>query len=235
MPLVYDCLRTRTTPYLDGTLTDAAWAIAPWTSDFVDIEGDARPAPRFRTRAKMLWDERYFYFAAELEEPHVWGTLTEKNSIIYNDNDFEIFIDPDGDSLNYYEFEINALGTVMELTLDKPYKDGGNYRFIDTPGLRSTVHVKGTLNDASDIDIGWTVEVAIPWTGLQSYHAGPTVPRAGDEWRVNFSRVQWMHDIVDGRYVKVPKSERNEDNWVWSPQGIIDMHWPERWGRVRFL
>jgi hypothetical protein len=33
--------------------------------------------------------------------------------------------------------------------------------------------------------------------------------------------------------VKVPNT--NEDNWVWSPQGLINMHVPEMWGRVRFV
>ena len=27
---------------------------------------------------------------------------------------------------------------------------------------------------------------------------------------------------------------RPERNWVWSPQGVIDMHRPERWGYVQF-
>ena len=30
-----------------------------------------------------------------------------------------------------------------------------------------------------------------------------------------------------------PKTK--EDNWVWSPQGLINMHVPVKWGRVRFL
>ena len=62
---------------IDGKI-DGEWKHAPWTSLFVDIEGDAKPRPRFRTRAKMLWDDQYFYIAAELEEPHVWGTLTQR-------------------------------------------------------------------------------------------------------------------------------------------------------------
>jgi hypothetical protein len=28
--------------------------------------------------------------------------------------------------------------------------------------------------------------------------------------------------------------DTREDNWVWSPQGIVDMHRPERWGYVQF-
>src|SRR5690348_687777 len=70
-PRGYVCYRARDPIKIDGKLDDAAWRDAPWTDDFVDIEGDRRPRPRFRTRAKMLWDEKYFYIGAELEEPHV--------------------------------------------------------------------------------------------------------------------------------------------------------------------
>src|SRR6185295_1614429 len=57
-------------------------------------------------------------------------------------------------------------------------------------------------------------------------------PKNGDQWRVNFSRVQWKHEVVDGKYRKVPKTK--EDNWVWSPQYQIDLHQPEFWGYVQF-
>ena len=56
----------------------------------------------------MLWDDQFFYVGAELEEPHVWATLTERDSVIFHDNDFEVFIDPDGDTHLYYELEMNA-------------------------------------------------------------------------------------------------------------------------------
>ena len=38
--------------------------------------------------------------------------------------------------------------------------------------------------------------------------------------------------LVSGKYRKVPN--KREDNWVWSPQGMIDMHRPEKWGYVQF-
>ena len=45
-------------------------------------------------------------------------------------------------------------------------------------------------------------------------------------------------DPVDGRYVKRlkpgTKDPLPEKNWVWSPQGAINMHMPERWGHVQF-
>jgi hypothetical protein len=234
-PLVYACRKTAVPPRIDGRGDDEVWKQAEWTAEFVDIEGDAKPKPRHRTRVKMLWDDECLYVLAELEEPHVWGTLTERNSIIYNDNDFEVFIDPDGDRLNYYELEVNALNTTMELTLPKPYIDGGKYRFVQLAGLRTAVDVRGTLNDPSDVDGGWTAEIAIPFAGLAELTAGSgRKPAPGDTWRINFSRVQWLHTVESGKYVKVPKDQHPEDNWVWSPQGVVDMHRPERWGYLVF-
>ena len=209
---------------------------APWTEDFVDIEGSVKPAPRFRTRAKMLWDDQFLYVFAELEEPHVWGTLKKKNDIIFYDNDFEVFINAASDNHNYYEFEMNALNTIWELTLDKPYRDGGPaHHGTNLDGLKSAVHVDGTLNDSSDKDRGWSVEIAFPWKGLARYApAGAAPPKDGRQWRLGFSRVEWLVNIVDGKYQKVPREQHPEDNWVWSPQGVIDMHRPERWGYVQF-
>ncbi len=58
-------------------------------------------------------------------------------------------------------------------------------------------------------------------------------PAAGSTWRINFSRVEWKHEVIDGRYRVIPGTR--EDNWVWSPQGRVDMHWPQFWGFVSFL
>jgi hypothetical protein len=217
---------------VDGRLDEASWGKASWTRDFQDIEGSAKPKPRFRTRAKMLWDDQYFYVAAELEEPHVWGTITNHDAVIFQDPDFEVFIDPDGDRHNYYEFEMNALNTGWDLLLKKAYIDGGPaLNEWEIPGLKTGVHVNGTLNKA-DKDRSWTVEIAFPWKVLREFSKQKAPPAEGDTWRVDFSRVEWQIEIKDGKYSKVPGTK--EDNWVWSPTGIIDMHRPENWGYVKF-
>ncbi|MFQ5653336.1 MAG: carbohydrate-binding family 9-like protein [Planctomycetota bacterium] len=231
--------RTDSPPMIDGNLDDAPWQAAAWSRDFVDIEGGLGPPPRFRTRVKMLWDDDCFYVAAWLEEPHVWAKLTRRDSVIYHDNDFEIFIDPDGDTHLYYELEINALGTEWDLLLAAPYRDGGPaIDSWDIAGLRSAVQVDGTLNDPSDRDRGWSLEIALPWSVLEEAAGKAGPPEPGDQWRLNFSRVEWRADIRDGAYVRIldppPGRSRPEDNWVWSPQGLINMHYPEMWGIVQF-
>ena len=231
-PLGYTCPRAPAPLKIDGVI-DEQWKSAPWTSDFVDIEGAAKPLPRYRTRARMMWDAQYFYIAAELSEPHVWGTLLKHDSVIFQDNDFEVFVDPNGDSHEYFEFEINALNTSWDLFLPKPYKDGGSAdNGWEIPGLRTAVSVRGTLNDSRDADDGWSVEIAIPWSAFGGRARMPLPPRDGDQWRVNFSRVEWVHELVAGKYRRVPG--KKEDNWVWSPQGKVNIHLPEHWGYVQF-
>ena len=233
LPRHYVCHRAAGPLVVDGRLDEASWSAAPWTESFRDIEGDKKPKPRLQTRAKMLWDDTYLYIGAELEEPHVRATLKVHDEIVFQDNDFEIFIDPDGDTREYYELEINAFNTIFDLFLVRTYIEGGPaLHGWDCKGMKSAVFVEGTLNDPSDMDRGWSVEFALPWTSLAEAAHRPAPPHDGDVWRMNFSRVEWQTRIVSGRYEKVPGTK--EDNWVWSPQGVIDMHRPERWGYVRF-
>ncbi|MBN2788923.1 MAG: carbohydrate-binding family 9-like protein [Candidatus Delongbacteria bacterium] len=231
-PRTYICLHTTEKINIDGKGSEKVWINAQWTDLFVDIEGDLKPKPEFDTKVKMLWDDNFMYFYAEMVEPHLWATLTERDAVIYHDNDFEIFIDPDGDTHNYYELEFNLFGTLWDLLLTKPYRDGGHaIDAWDVRDIKYALNLDGTLNDPSDIDKGWSIEVAIPWNVLEEAagHGGP--PVNGEYWKVNFSRVQWDTEIIDGKYIK---KNDPEHNWVWSPQGLIAMHFPEMWGIVDF-
>ncbi|RLC07972.1 MAG: hypothetical protein DRI24_24060 [Deltaproteobacteria bacterium] len=234
-PLQYSAPRAPQPIIVDGSLDDSSWILAPWTTDFVDIQGPDGRTPELRTRAKLTWDDDFLYVGAEMEEPHLWATLLERDAIIYRDDDFEVFLDPDGTGRDYFEVEVNLHGTVLDLFLDKPYNRGGRAEVgWDLEGLQTQVLNSGTLNEPSDTDTGWTVELAIPWAGL-----GQLPPEPGDSWRVNFSRVDWPLTVAEGEYRKTEGPSREtphpESNWVWSPQGAIDMHIPEKWGVVRFV
>ena len=238
-PPVYVCKHTTKAFTLDGNIEKEFWNEIPFTADFTDIEGDLRPSPRFRTRAKMQWDDENLYIAALLEGDEIWATITERDTIIFNDNDFEIFIDPDSDTHHYYEFEMNALGTVWDLLLTKAYRDGGlPINSWDIQGLRTEVYINGELGNPAAPNCSWSVEVVMPFASLQECapHNGPPLP--GEYWRMNFSRVQWKVDVKDGSYQKklMPESKQPypEDNWVWSPTGLINIHYPELWGFVFF-
>ena len=186
---------------------------------------------------KMLWDDNYLYIYAELEEEHIWNDLTERDAIIYYNNDFEIFIDPSNDTRNYGEIEINAIGTIFDLLLNKPYKVGGQAIINwDIKELKSAVKVYGTLNNPADKDSKWTIEMAIPLQPFVELKRPPKAfPKESEVWRINFSRVNWDYDINDEKYSrkKVDGKFLPEYNWVWSPQYVINMHEPEKWGYLQ--
>jgi hypothetical protein len=224
-------------PVIDGHLNDPAWQSAPWSDAFVDIEGNKQPVPALGTRMKMVWNDTCLFIAAELQEPQVWATLRQPDEVVFYDNDFEVFIDPDNNTHQYYEIEVNALNTIFDLFLAKPYRNNGQAMIHwNVEHFRSAVQVQGTLNNPLDKDKGWTVEMAIPFRSV-SLGNSPQIPQEGTLWRINFSRVEWDTEVKEGKYLKKTGANGRhlpEHNWVWSPQGLVDMHYPERWGYLKF-
>ena len=220
-PRSYDCFRTVDEIKIDGNLDEKSWARAQSSEAFVDIRGEGYPVPSKATTVKMLWDDKYLYIGATLIESNIVANLTQRDTIIYYDNDFEVFLDPDGDGIRYFEFENNARGVLFDLMLEKPYRSNGSF-FIpwDCKGWQLAVGLNGTLNKEDDVDNSWTVEMAIPFDAL-TYNFDN--PKKYSTWRINFSRVQ---HLVKGE---------PEENWVWSPTGRVDMHMPDRWGFLHFL
>ena len=237
-PKSYIAYKTTTPITIDGQANEPVWKFAGWTDYFVDIEGIQKPEPKYKTRVKMLWDDNYFYFYAELEEPNVWANITKRDAVIFHNNDFEIFMKPYTGFPQYCEFEMNALNTVWDLLLMNAYReDGPIINNWDIKGLKTAVHINGTINDPADTDKGWSAEIAIPRSALKELRFKNMKVQIPEIWRINFSRVEWDYQINNGKY----KRERDkngkllpEHNWVWSPQGVIAMHLPEFWGYVKF-
>ncbi len=231
-PPVYTCKRATKPFTLDGRIHKEFWADAPFTEDFIDIQGSSMPLPRFRTRAKLLWDDENLYMAAEIIGDEIWANVTKRDGVIFKDNDFEIFIDPASTTHTYYEFEMNAMNTVWDLLLTKPYRDGGlAINAWDIQGLQTAVWIDGQLNNPSAQNKSWSLEVVMPFDVLKQASESGKAPLAGDYYRMNFSRVQWNVDVIDNKYIKRPMPE---DNWVWAPTGLINIHYPELWAFVFF-
>ncbi len=223
---------------IDGKDSEDSWSKAVWTDSFKDIEGAQKPHPIFETKVKMLWDKENLYLFAKLEEPHIKGYLKQKDTIIYHDNDFEVFLKPNLLSPEYIEIEVNALNTVMDLLMTKPYRFGGRANLNwDTKDIESAVYHAGTINNPKDKDEYWTVEMKIPVKSLKYFGEGNQI-KANEIWKINFSRVQWLYENTGTTYTKKKDNTGKnlaEENWVWSPIGLVNMHYPERWGHIKFI
>jgi hypothetical protein len=235
IPKIYNVKKTNSKIVIDGIANEKSWQDANLSDDFIDIEGYKIPSQK--TNVKMLWDDKHLYVYAKLFEDHIWGDITQRDEVIFYNNDFEVFINPNDDVFNYGEIQINALGTEWDLFLNKPYRLGGKADSSwNIYGLKSAVHIDGTLNDSNDIDNFWTVEMAIPLEEIAKLSKKKMRVSVGDVWRINFSRVNWDFDLTNGKYSRKKENGKYlpEYNWVWSPQGKINMHIPENWGYLIF-
>lgn len=248
---------------IDGNIQKPVWQQARWSNRFVDmVTGDPG---LYNTQCAILWNDTHFYVAFQVEEPFLEARLTERDSIIFVENDLELLID--GKDC-YYELEVNAANTVYEVFFiwkdaytrgsryDIPefdvhqpqaYTFGGDYdrsgasfwkgrhpRGIrwaftgyDLPGLTTAVKLDGTLNDHRDIDKGWSLEIAIPWSSMTMLANGrPVPPVDGDTWNMFLGRFQKL--MAGGQEVSPHPA------MAMTSHGVYDTHLPEKWSRIAF-
>jgi len=233
-PRQYVIYRTSAPIVVDGHIDEKAWQDAAWTEPFEDAQSPYCPLPWKMTRAKILYDDQALYFAARLQEENVWGHIAKRDTISYWDNDFEIFVDPTADAVNYFEYEMTCLNQMFDM-----WHENDNHRNAladgryDAPGLRHAVQIQGTLNYHHDIDDGWTVEVRLPYADMATHNPAMAYPpRRGDLWRLNFSRVQYMHVYTQLFPYLLPFSPC--EDWVWQSTFVGDLHVPEMWAKGVF-
>ncbi|MGI9471020.1 MAG: carbohydrate-binding family 9-like protein [Rubripirellula sp.] len=210
--------RSSTPIVIDGKRDEAAWAETRPLDAFVFTwwklgDGDRQP-----TDARMLWDERYLYVSFHCDDSRVEATREERDSPVYRDDCVEVFASPVFDHPErYFNLEINALGTVLD-----NYRPDGNEPKTpwDAEGLLVATTVDGSLNKASDVDRGWTVEVAIPFALFPTAIPGGT-PQVGDRWRLN------LHRLEDNMAIKSQWSRGDESRPIF--------HTPELFGTIEFV
>ena len=241
---------------IDGRLDEESWRHAPRSPRFVDLIS-GQPTIH-DTRAAVLWDDACLYVGFWVEEPFVQATLTERDSLVWSENDVELFI---AGKDAYYEFEINPLGTIYEALFvwDDAYERGGFSRapefsrnaqgfkrwngvgfeahprgsrlgFFrwDLPGLRAAVSVDGTINDNSDRDRGWTAEIAIPWAGLKLLAQGEGRALPPRDGDV------WRMDFSRFNMYREAAPAQDPGGWAWSAHGVWDSHIPELFPYIHF-
>ncbi len=239
---------------VDGRLDEPAWQRAPRSPRFRDMVHGTETV--HGTEVAVLWDAEHLYVGFWVEEPFVEARVTERDDLVYNDNDVELFVaGPDA----YYELEINALGTIYEalfvwsdayrasgfdalpglapgteghqsfdgVGLNHPRGRREGFFRWDLPGLRAAVAVDGTLNDSSDRDRGWTAEIAVPWQSLGVLtHGHDGIALPPRPGDV------WRIDASRFNTYRAAPPAEDSGGWVWSPHGVWDSHVPELFTQV---
>ena len=211
---VYTIYRTAELMTIDGVLDESSWLAAPAVDDFLFPWWTA--GEREQTEARILWDSAYLYVSFVARDKHISAVLTERDDPVSRDDAVEVFIAPDTSNVrNYFNFEFNALGTILDRSPLVKRSSAWN-----AEDLKVGITIDGTLNDKADEDHRWTTELAIPFATFAGF-APALPPRDGDVWRLNLYRIG---GAVNGQF-SVWSDTRTE-----RPQ----YHVPERFGVVHF-
>ncbi|QDT09646.1 transglutaminase domain-containing protein [Planctomycetes bacterium K23_9] len=253
----YSARRATTAPIIDGRLDDAVWKTCEKTSPFVDLISGKETM--HDTRAAILWDDDYLYVGFWINEPNVDAKYLKRDAPIYYDNDVEVFIagkdsyyefEINAHATVYEGFFVwqdaylrDGYDQDPQLKADAPKKQifdgvglknhprGKRLAFLgyDFPNFKSAVHINGTLNDDSDVDQGWTVELAFPWQEMKWLAKGDNralPPKPGDKWGIDLFRFN--------KY-KAAKPAVDSGGWALGKHGVWDSHIPEIFPIITFV
>jgi hypothetical protein len=198
---------------VDGKLNEKAWADSQVINNFVNNLDGARS--ELSTEARVLYDQRFIYFAFRVLDANVWATMKRRDEHLWLEEVVEVFLQPNPSVPNYIELEVNPLGTMLDIYLIDTRKPL-HYESWNSEHLRWAVQVDGTV-DGKDGDRGWTCEIALPVEDIAT--AAHLPPQRGDRWRMNLYRVEQKPAVAE---------------LAWSPTFKPDFHVLSRLGELVF-
>ena len=206
---------------IDGKSDEPAWAGAAVFENYRQHWLGTNAAPvKTKTRTRLLWDSEYLYFTAEMEDADLFADVTEHDGDTWYNDVWELFLKPAGDH-GYYEFHVNAANTKFDLYL--PHRGAWlvqRLRRAHEFHIESNVTRRGTLNDLTDRDEGWTVEGRIPWS---DFKMSGGAPKPGDTWTFALCRYDYS--------VGAEKPELSST----APYRRLDFHRHEDFVYLRFV
>ena len=221
MVKTYLCKKTKEKIIINGDLNKPIWSklksvgdlTFPWAK-----KGDFKQ----KTIIKLTWDDYNLYAGYLAYDFDIISQNRGTKGAVYNDDVLEIFIDPNPEDNQYFGFEINARGDLLDYIMLFYRNSNRNW---SVKGLKYAIQIEGTLNNHKDKDRYWTLELAIPWKNFTEYAKTP--PRDGDIWKIALNRIDY--NIIKGK--------KKEEYSMWSPSRapVPDYHLRSSFGSVIFI
>lgn len=204
---------------IDGNLDEADWNRIPPIKQFL-VYPTYQSEKEEDTVAKMLWDNKNLYISFKAYDHYISATRTQRNTDVYNDDCVEVFVSPFASNPHIYiSLEINALGTYLSrLNLTEKIEEA-----LEAPGVKDFDRLnpkwhpprlqigrsyKGTMNDDSDKDSWWIIEVRIPFR-LFRFVGYEKKPQEGEVWRFNLYRLGGEVNAFRRNLFYLPKGKSN--------------------------
>ena len=203
-----------------GRLLDGDEAV--WAGAAVIAWGSAPFATRFRA----LWSPSTLYVRFDADDTSPWFTMGRRDASIWEEEVVEIFLDPAGQGVDYYELEISPANVLCDLRVRRPYPNLLSETAFDLDGLEASVRLHGEGPGQAP---GWVATAAMPFAGLRSLPVPDAIripPAAGDAWRFNVFRIKRPNGPMrptDGAILA-----------AWSPTGTPSFHVPAAFQALTF-
>ncbi len=186
--IIYNCSYVDKPLSIDGILNEDSWHDAETLEFFIPV---SLQTPLSRTEAKILYDDRYLYIGFRCYDLDIRATYTERDSFTWEQDVVEAFIKPSINDPGYFEFEFSPVRTIFDAFLPS-----SEYRQHviecskwNCDGIVIGSFIKGTLNDSSDMDEYWSIEVGIPFKGLPLLKG--RTPAKNERWIFHLARYDY--------------------------------------------
>lgn len=198
---IYVVKRAKGKIKIDGVIGKKEWEGATVIKKFYR-SGALDKKVHSKTTVYILYDDNYLYIAGKMEDKDIFADVKGEDAPVWSNDVFEVFIKPRFSSPHYYEINANPLGTTFDGFY--PRRRAGFSRFIKySSGVKVATKVNGTINKWEDVDKGWTIEEAIPFSAF-SQTTPP--PKNGDIWY--FSICRYDYSVYLERGVELTSSAK---------------------------
>ncbi|WP_152285738.1 carbohydrate-binding family 9-like protein [Flavicella marina] len=223
---IFHVTRTQETILIDGKMNEDSWgSTESRTLDY--IYNNVKPTDNQKATFRMLWNEKSLYLFYEFEDKYLNARETKRDGKTFFDDCAEFFVIPVPDSLDvHFGFEVNLYQASNDILFFNNYYQGRDLGLKTfNPDFRTAVTYKGTINDDSDLDEGWTMEMEIPLSVFG--FLGEIVPaKNGNKWAF----------LVVRQDRNETKGERRITSTLFPIYDIEkDVHQPNRFGLMQFV
>ena len=215
--------RAESLPETAAAWEDPAWAAAETLSiaRFHPRSSQHRP----KTEARLLHDGHALACMFRVEDRYVVARAIAYQAPTHKDSCVEFFVEPRADA-GYFNFEWNAIGTLLLWYIDQPRRADGSFA-SHTPvpeesagTIAAHASLSGPLSEEQSGPLVWTISFRVPLALFEEF-VGPLGDLRGQIWRANF------YKCADAS---------SHPHWgSWSDIGDrLDFHQPNRFGELVF-
>jgi len=222
-PVRYTVHRAERLPVVAAGWDDPAWLAAETltVARFHSCGSEHKPL----TQARVLHDGRALAVIFRVEDRYVVARNTKYQSPTHKDSCVEFFVQPRAHR-GYFNFEFNAIGTLLLWYIEKPRGPDGIFgKYTEVPqDAASSIQISTSLTQPVLAEIAdplvWTVSYRIPLTLFENY-IGPLDALSGQTWRANFYKCA---------------DDSSHPHWgYWADIGNrLDFHQPDRFAALAF-